>query len=182
VLGGKIITIVAAMARNRAIGHDGALPWHLPRELRHFKETTLGKAIVMGRRTWQSIGRPLPGRQNIIVTRNPDFRAVGCDVAGSLEAAVALAAGPEVMIIGGGQLYAEALPVTDRMVLTLVDCAPDADTWFPEWTAGDWRQVAVRDERADERNPFDYRVIELTRRSAGDGISRVPETAADPPA
>ena len=181
-LGGKMITIVAAMARNRAIGRDGALPWHLPRELRHFKETTLGKAIVMGRRTWESIGRPLPGRQNIVVTRNPDFHADGCTVAGSLDAAVAQASGDEVMIIGGGQLYAEALPVADRMVLTLVDYAPDADTWFPEWSDADWRQVAVRDERADERNPFDYRVIELTRRRAGDGTSRAPGTLAGPPA
>lgn len=180
VLGGKIITIVAAMARNRAIGRDGKLPWHLPRELRHFKETTLGKAIVMGRRTWQSIGRPLPGRQNIVVTRNPDFRATGCAVVGSLEAAVSLAAGDEVMIIGGGQLYAEALPLADRMVLTLVDCAPDADTWFPAWSAGEWRQVSVREERADERNPCDYRVIELTRRRAADGTSPAPGTAAGP--
>ena len=181
-LGGKVITIVAAMARNRAIGLHGALPWHLPRELRHFKETTLGKAIVMGRRTWESIGRPLPGRQNIVVTRNPDFRAASCAVAGSLDAAVALAAGDEVMIIGGGQLYAEALPVADRMVLTLVDCAPDADTWFPDWSDAEWLQVAVRDERADERNPFDYRVIELTRRPGGDETSRAPGTPAGPPA
>jgi dihydrofolate reductase len=105
VLNGKRIIIIAAMARNRAIGRDGAMPWHLPRELKHFKETTMGKPIVMGRRTWESIGRPLPGRQNIVVTRNPSFRADGCEAAESLAAAVDLARGEEVMIIGGGQLY-----------------------------------------------------------------------------
>ena len=180
-LGGKTITIVAAMGRNRAIGLRGELPWYLPRELRHFKETTMGKPIVMGRRTWQSIGRALPGRQNLVVTRDPSFRAEGCEVAGSLTAALALARGDEVMIIGGGQLYEQTLAHADRMVLTLVDCEPPADTWFPEWRPGGWRQVAVRSERADEANPFDYRVIELTRRAAGDGTSPAPGTADDPP-
>ena len=103
-LAGKRITLIAAMGRNRAIGLEGAMPWHLPRELRHFKETTMGKPIVMGRKTWESIGRVLPGRQNIVVTRNPDYVAEGCDVTGSLEGAVARASGREVMIIGGGQL------------------------------------------------------------------------------
>ena len=181
-LGGKRITIVAAMARNRAIGRDGELPWHLPRELRHFKETTMGKPIVMGRRTWQSIGRALPGRQNLVVTRDASFRAEGCEVVGSLEAAVASARGPEVMIIGGGQLYRQTLAHADRMVLTLVDCEPPADTWFPKWREEDWRRVAEREESADERNPFDYRVIELTRRRGRDGISPAPEKSADPPA
>ena len=132
-LGGKRISIVAAMARNRAIGIRGAMPWHLPRELRHFKETTMGKPIVMGRKTWESIGRALPGRQNLVVSRNPEFRADGCEITQSLEAAVRQARGDEVMVIGGGQLYVQALPVADRMVLTLVDCEPDADTWFPRW-------------------------------------------------
>ncbi len=107
-LGGKRVTLVAAMARNRAIGQDGAMPWHLPRELKHFEATTLGHPIVMGRKTWESIGRALPGRQNIVVTRDPGYRAEGCDVVGSLEAAMAVAAGDEVMVIGGGQLYAQA--------------------------------------------------------------------------
>lgn len=181
-LGGKRITIVAAMGRNRAIGLDGRLPWHLPRELRHFKETTMGKPIVMGRRTWQSIGRALPGRQNLVVTRDASYRAEGCEVAGSLTDAIALARGEEVMIIGGGELYGQTLPHADRMVLTLVDCEPPADTWFPGWDAADWRQVAERREQADERNPFDYRVIELTRRCAPGEICPAPGTPADPPA
>ena len=162
-LAGKTITLVAAMARNRAIGLDGDMPWHLPGELQHFKKTTMGKPIVMGRKTWQSIGRALPGRQNIVVTRNHAFRAEGCECADSLAQSVALAGGAEVMIIGGGQLYAEAMPYADRMVLTLVDCEPQADTWFPEWDAGEWRQTATREERADEGNPHDYRVTEWIR-------------------
>ena len=130
---GKTITIIAAMAQNRAIGLAGAMPWHLPGELRHFKETTMGKPIVMGRKTWESIGRALPGRQNIVVTRNREYCADGCLVVQSLPLAVEQAEGNEIMIIGGGQLYQLALLATDRMVLTLVDCAPEADTWFPQW-------------------------------------------------
>jgi dihydrofolate reductase len=180
VLQGKHIVLIAAMARNRAIGHDGQMPWHLPRELKHFKETTMGRPIVMGRRTWESIGRALPGRQNIVVTRNTAYRAEGCDVVASLEQAVEVARGSEVMIIGGGQLYAESLPFADRMVLTVVDCAPEADTWFPEWNAGDWRETVVREERADESNPLDYRLIELTRTRGPDETSRAPGTAGHP--
>ena len=93
------------MGKNRAIGLDGRMPWHLPAELQHFKKTTMGKAIVMGRKTWQAIGRPLPGRQNIVVSRNPDFHAEGVDLATSLEDAVDISESDEVMVIGGGQLY-----------------------------------------------------------------------------
>ena len=160
----KTITLVAAMAANRAIGLDGQMPWHLPRELKHFRETTMGKPIVMGRKTWESIGRALPGRQNLVVTRNPRLEAPDCDVAGSLWEAVEMAAGDEVMIIGGGQLYAEALPMADRMVLTRVDCEPEADTWFPEWNEAEWIESASRDELPDEKNPYAYRVFELKRR------------------
>ena len=164
-LHGKTITIVAALARNRAIGLDGAMPWHLPRELKHFKDTTMGKPIVMGRKTHESIGRALPGRQNLVVTRNAAFSAAGCDVAGSLDQAVARANGDEVIVIGGGELYSRALPVADRMVLTLVDCEPEADTWFPEWSEADWRRTDSRREAADEKNPHAYEVVEFLRRS-----------------
>jgi dihydrofolate reductase len=181
-LQGKVITIVAAMARNRAIGLNGQLPWHLPRELRHFKETTMGRPIVMGRRTWQSIGRALPGRQNLVITRDPEFRAPECDIVHSLDEAIERAAGGEVMIIGGGQLYRESLPHADRMILTLVDCEPAADTWFPEWADSAWHRASVRAERADEQNPFDYRVIELTRRRAVGETSRGPGKAGGLPA
>jgi dihydrofolate reductase len=164
VLAGKTITLVAAMARNRGIGMDGELPWHLPGELSHFRQTTMGKPIVMGRKTWQSIGRALPGRQNLVVSRNRAFKAEGCEVAASLEEAVSRAQGLDVMVIGGGQLYAEALPHADRMVLTLVDCEPPADTWFPEWKNDEWEETAERSEEPDELNPYAYRVVELRRR------------------
>jgi len=178
---GKKITIIAAMARNLAIGLNGDMPWHLPGELKHFKETTMGKPMIMGRKTWESIGRPLPGRQNIVVTRSRSFQAEGCDVAGSLDQAVQIARGEVVMIIGGGQLYKQALPISDRMILTLVDCEPEADTWFPEWQHSEWRQTNLRSESADERNPYAYQVIEWIRMDSC-GISPAPGTKPGPPA
>lgn len=170
------------MASNRAIGLDGEMPWHLPAELRHFKETTMGKPIIMGRKTWESIGRALPGRQNIVVTRNPSFQAPGCDLAGSLEEAIDLARGEEVMIIGGGELYRQALPGAERMILTEVDCEPPADTWFPDWDRSLWKAQNVRQEKADANNPFAYRVVEWVRKSESCDISPEPGTIADPPA
>lgn len=161
----KTITLIAAMARNRAIGLAGAMPWHLPGELRHFKETTMGKPIVMGRITWESIGRALPGRQNIVVTRNHEYCAEGCLVVRSLPLAIEQAEGNEIMIIGGGQLYRQALPMADRMVLTLVDCAPAADTWFPEWNENEWSEVSRRSQPIDDKNELAYQVVELIRRS-----------------
>jgi dihydrofolate reductase len=158
------ITIIAAMARNRAIGMAGAMPWHLPRELKHFKERTMGKPIVMGRKTWESIGRALPGRQNIVVTRNRKYQAGSCLLVRSLREAMEYARGDEVMIIGGGQLYAEALPLSTRMILTLVNCEPEADTWFPAWNEANWREISRRCEPADENNGYDYEVVELVRK------------------
>jgi dihydrofolate reductase len=159
----KTITIIAALARNRAIGLAGAMPWHLPRELRHFKETTMGKPIVMGRKTWESIGRALPGRQNIVVTRNQEYCAEGCLVVQSLSLAIERAEGDEIMVIGGGQLYRQALPSAHRMVLTLVDCAPAADTWFPQWNENEWSEISRRSQTIDENNELAYEVIELVR-------------------
>jgi len=161
----KTITIIAAMARNRAIGLAGAMPWHLPGELRHFKETTMGKPIVMGRKTWESIGRALPGRQNIVVTRNREYCAEGCLVVQSLSLAIEGAEGDEIMVIGGGELYRQALPLADRMVLTLVDCATAADTWFPEWYENVWSEVSRRSQPIDDKNELAYQVVELIRRS-----------------
>lgn len=160
----KTLTLVAAMGRNREIGLDGKMPWHLPAELQHFKRTTMGKAILMGRKTWQAIGRPLPGRQNIVLTRDPEFAADGADVVTSLQSALQVATSDEVMVIGGGQLYSLALPLARRMVLTLIDLAPRADTWFPAWAADRWLQTSVREFPADERNEHGYRIIELQRK------------------
>ena len=159
----KTLTLIAAMGKNRAIGMAGRMPWHLPAELQHFKKATMGKTIVMGRKTWQAIGRPLPGRQNIVVSRNPDFHAEGVDLATSLDGAAAMSESDEVMIIGGGQLYALALPLARRMLLTLIDIEPEADTWFPQWDKKEWSQSSETNYLADDNNPLAYRIIELNR-------------------
>ncbi len=159
----KTITIIAAMARNRAIGLAGGMPWHLPGDLRHFKEITMGKPIVMGRKTWESIRRALPGRQNIVVTRNREYCAEGCLVVQSLPLAIERAEGDEILVIGGGQLYRQALPSADRMVLTLVDCATAADTWFPEWNESEWTEINRRSQTIDENNELAYEIVEMIR-------------------
>jgi dihydrofolate reductase len=159
----KTLTLIAAMGKNRAIGLAGRMPWHLPAELQHFKQVTMGKTIVMGRKTWQAIGRPLPGRQNIVISRNSDFQADGVEVSGSLTDAIELAKSDEVMVIGGGQLYALALPLAGRMVLTLIDLEPEADTWFPEWDELEWSQISEKHFPIDDNNKLAYKIIELNR-------------------
>jgi len=159
----KPITLIAAMGKNRAIGLDGRMPWHLPAELQHFKKATMGRGIVMGRKTWQAIGRPLPGRQNIVISRNSGFVAAGADVAGSLTGAIEISQADEVMVIGGGQLYTLALPFAQRMILTLIDIEPQADTWFPSWDDKQWKQTGERHFQVDENNKLAYRIVELTR-------------------
>lgn len=159
----KTVTLVAALGRNLAIGLRGEMPWHLPAELKHFKETTLGKPVVMGRRTFEAIGRALPGRQNIVVTGNRTFRADGCQRAGSMREAVDLAAGDEVMVIGGGEVYRQALPFADRMVLTVIEAEPEADTFFPEWEESEWELLEKRRFEADERNPYGFEIREYRR-------------------
>ena len=159
----KNITLIAAMGNNRAIGLDGRMPWHLPAELQHFKRATMGKAIVMGRKTWQSIGRPLPGRQNIVISRNPEFTAEGADVCDSLAGAVEVAESGEVMVIGGGQLYSAAMPMAQAMILTLIDIEPEADTWFPEWDESQWRPTEEQRYPIDEGNKLAYRIVRFER-------------------
>lgn len=164
---GKKLTIVAALARNRAIGLEGGMPWHLPGELAHFKRTTMGKSVLMGRRTWEAIGRALPGRQNIVLTRSRGFRAEGCEVAGSLGEALRRARSDEVMIIGGASLYARALPLAERMVLTHVDCEAEADTFFPRWDENEWQPVNRVTFKADANNPHGFQVVEYRRKPGG---------------
>jgi dihydrofolate reductase len=159
----KTITLIAAMGNNRAIGLDGRMPWHLPAELQHFKKATMGRAIVMGRKTWQSIGRPLPGRQNIVISRNHGFIAEGADVCESLEAAIEISKADEIMVIGGGQLYAAALPLAQRMILTLIDIEPEADTWFPKWDERHWQQTEEQYFQVDENNKLSYRIVKFKR-------------------
>jgi len=159
-----VISIVVAMDRNRLIGSGGSLPWHLPADLRHFKRTTMGKSVIMGRRTHQSIGKPLPGRVNIVVTSDREYPAPGCAVASSLDGAIdAAEEAQEIMIIGGAELYRQALPRTGRIYLTRIDAAFKGDTWFPEI---DWKEWRVREEAefsADDRNAFKYSFLTLER-------------------
>ena len=143
------VTLLAAVGRNRVIGRDNDLPWRLPEDLAHFKAVTMGHTLVMGRRTFDSIGRPLPGRRTVVVTRQPDWSAEGVAVAHSLPEALqrAVADGDtEVFVVGGGEVYAEALPVATRLLLTEVDQAPEGDTLFPEVDPADWSESA-RDQR-----------------------------------
>jgi dihydrofolate reductase len=138
-----LVSLIAALARNRVIGAGNRLPWHLPEDLKHFKRLTMGAPVIMGRKTHESIGKPLPGRRNIVVTRRPGARWDGCETAASLEAALALAGDvPEVFVIGGAELYAAALPRADRMHLTLLDADYEGDARFPDFDPGDWRETA----------------------------------------
>jgi dihydrofolate reductase len=162
-------TLVAAVARNGAIGFQGAMPWHLPDELRHFRRVTLGKPVVMGRKTFEAIGLPLPERQNIVITRSPQFQAEGVVTAHSLGAALDRAVGAEVMVIGGGDVYRQALPLAGRMFLTIVDCAPEADTWFPDWCESEWQCAGTIAHDRDERHPFSFQMQEWVRRPPADG-------------
>jgi dihydrofolate reductase len=137
------VTLLAAIGRNLVIGSDGRMPWHLPADLAHFKATTMGHPMVMGRKTFDSIGRVLPGRRTIVVTRQPHWSHAEVETAHSMADALSLA-GPaaEVFVVGGGELYAEAMPYAQRMILTEVPDAPEGDTYFPEWAAKDWREVS----------------------------------------
>jgi dihydrofolate reductase len=138
-----VVSIVAALARNRVIGTGDAMPWHLPADLRHFKAVTLGKPVIMGRRTFASIGRALPGRLNIVVTRQPDFAAAGVATAPSLAAAFAAAlAAPEICVIGGGEIYAQSLAYARRLELTEIDADFAGTAHFPEIDRGEWREVS----------------------------------------
>ncbi|WP_296945724.1 dihydrofolate reductase [uncultured Massilia sp.] len=144
------LTLVVAMDAQRGIGIDNKLPWHLPEDLAHFKRVTLGRPIIMGRKTFDSIGRALPGRRNIVVTRNPDWRHDGVEVAASLEDAVALARadGGGASIIGGAQIFAQALDLADRMVITHIDKTYACDTFFPEIDTARWTAVASAPQRS----------------------------------
>lgn len=133
------INIIVAMARNRAIGIDNALPWHLPEDLKHFKALTMGHYMIMGRKTYESIGRPLPGRTTVIVSRDPGYRVAGCLTATSLEDAFkACGDQPEVFVVGGATVYAQALPYAQRLYLTEIQQDVEGDAWFPEFNRADW--------------------------------------------
>ena len=160
-----MISIIVAVSTNNVIGTQGELPWRLSDDLKNFKAVTMGKPIIMGRKTWESIGRPLPGRQNIVITRQPGFQAEGCDVVMSIEGGI-VAAGDveEVMVIGGSQVYDLALPVAERLYLTRVHAEIEGDAFFPEIDETEWRLIIDEPHNADENNEYSYSFRELTRR------------------
>ena len=158
-------SLVVAMARNRVIGRNNALPWRLPAELAHFKRVTMGHPIIMGRKTYESIGKPLPGRMNIVVSRNPGFRAPGCTVVDSLEAAYKAAGdADEVSIIGGTSLFEASLPTADCIHLTEVEAEVDGDTWFPHFDRSRWQEREIERHPADERHAYPFRILQLEKR------------------
>jgi dihydrofolate reductase len=157
------ISIVVAIATNNAIGKDNQLLWRLPNDLKHFKEITSGHTIIMGRKTYDSVGKPLPNRRNIIITRQ-NITIAGCEVVNSLDAALALCANePEVFIVGGAEIYKQAMKVTDRIYLTIVHQNFDGDTYFPEIKKDEWKETDREDHQTDEKHQFSYSFITLER-------------------
>ena len=156
------LSLIVAIAKNRVIGHQNKMPWHLPAELQYFKRITMGHPIIMGRKTFQSIGRPLPGRQNIVVSRNTGFTATGVEIVHSIDEAIALTAGEDAFVIGGATLYIEALPRANKLYMTEVDAMPEGDTFFPLLNAHEWRETSRERREKDEKNIFavDYVVLD----------------------
>ncbi|MCW2268700.1 Dihydrofolate reductase type 3 [compost metagenome] len=156
------LSLIAALAENRVIGIDNSMPWHLPGDFKYFKATTLGKPIIMGRKTWDSLGRPLPGRLNLVVSRQPGLQLEGAEVFASLDEAMlraeqwALAQGvDELMLIGGAQLYTQAIErgLADRLYLTRVELSPEGDAWFPEFDAAQWTLASSQEHPAEGEKP-----------------------------
>ena len=159
-----IISLIVAMDEKRGIGMEGKLPWHLPADLKQFKSLTMNHHIIMGRKTYESIGRPLPGRIMVVVTRNPAYKAEGCLIVHSLEEAIEKARESEedeAFIIGGGEIFTEAIDLADRIYLTQVHANIPVNIFFPEYSPGDWEEVESGFNPADEKNqyPFTYKIL-----------------------
>ena len=162
-----IISAIAAMAVNRVIGANNQLPWRMPADLKHFKEITSGHAVVMGRKTYESIGKPLPNRTNIVLTRNRDYKAPGCLMASSIEEAAKLAKDhDELFVIGGAEIYTSCLPLVSRIFLTVVHHEFDGDAHFPVLNHKEWNEVQLETHAADIDNPFEYSFITLDKITA----------------
>jgi len=168
------LSLIVALAQNHVIGIDNKLPWYLPNDLKYFKQVTMGKAIIMGRKTYESIGKPLPGRTNIIITRQPDYQPPGATdsvkVVASLEEArdaaenLAIINGQEeALIIGGAEIYAQALPLVDRMYMTEVHADVEGDAHFPEFDRSQWQQLVSEDFKAEGGNTYDYSFVVYER-------------------
>ena len=166
------LALIWAMTRNRVIGRANTLPWRLPADLAHFKALTTGHPVLMGRRTFESLGRPLPHRTNIVISGTPGYAPAGCLVAGSLEQALQLGrqhcppSDSTMFVIGGENLYAQTLPLADRLYITLVDADIDGDAWFPEFDWQEWREVERRSQPADDKNPYGCTFVALERKES----------------
>ncbi len=159
-----ILSLIVAVAKNNVIGSDNKLLWHMPADLKHFKSITMGCPVIMGRKTYESIGKPLPGRTNIVVTRTDGFTARGCTIANSLQEAVDLCErDKEVFIIGGGEVYRQAIHAADKIYLTRIDNEFEGDAVFPELSTSDWKLTKYVKHHADDKNPFDYTFTEYER-------------------
>ncbi len=162
-----MLTIVVAASDSNVIGREGGLPWHIPEDLRRFRELTWGKPLLMGRRTFEAIGRPLPGRRNIVISRQAGLEIEGCEVVASVDDALALVAdAPEVMIVGGGEIYRALLPRTDRIEMTRVHADIEGDTFFPELELREWQVVASEERPAGDGRAvgFTYETLERVSR------------------
>jgi len=160
-----IRSFVVAAARNGVIGQGNRMPWHLPSDLAFFKRVTMGHPVVMGRKTYEAIGKPLPGRTNIVITRDPAFRAPGCVVVDSLDAAYRAAGDvDEVFVIGGAQVYEAALPTVDRIYLTEVEAQIEGDTWFPRIDRSQWAETELARQGVDGRHAYSTRMVRLDRK------------------
>ncbi len=158
------LSMIVAMGQNRVIGIDNKMPWHLPADLQWFKKTTLGSPIIMGRKTYESIGRPLPGRLNIILSRNTHLEIEGCTVVNTLSDALEIAKdADEVFITGGAHLYEKFLQDADLLYLTMIDADFEGDTFFPDYTQYAWKEIDRIDNPADEKNPYPYTFVTLER-------------------
>jgi dihydrofolate reductase len=161
------ISIIAAMARNRIIGINNTLPWRLPADLQHFKQITMGKPVIMGRKTYESIGRPLPGRLNIVISQNQEYTVEGCQVVHSIDEAFAAASHyDEAMIIGGASFYNQALAYARRLYLTIIDEDFEGDARFPEYSADEWQEIDRIEGVVDAKNTHPHHFITLERRIA----------------
>ncbi|GAA3984880.1 dihydrofolate reductase [Mucilaginibacter dorajii] len=159
-----ITSIIVAIAKNNAIGKENKLLWYLPNDLKHFKDVTTGHSVIMGRKTFESVGKPLPKRRNIVVTRQA-ISIEGCEVVTSIEEALALCADEEeVFIVGGAEIYRQSIPLTDRIYLTKVDQDFDGDTFFPELNAAEWKETERENFEPDDKNKLKYSFITLERR------------------
>lgn len=162
------VSLIAAMDKNRVIGADNDMPWHLPDDLKFFKANTMNKPVVMGRKTFESIGsRPLPNRRNLVISRNVGFNAQGVEVFHSIEEALkTCVSDEEVIIMGGGQLYKQMMPFANKLYVTLVDAEVKGDTTFPEWASEEWQEISKDRHDKDERHAYAFEFVTLIRKSS----------------